>query len=67
MAELVVEKCATESISVKIEIEDESKFGFAPTLKMNLDTSKLRNLGWSAETNLEDMFSRLISYMKEVK
>lgn len=67
MAELVAEKCSKNNIAVKIEIEDESKFGFAPTLKMNLDTSKLRSLGWNARTDIQDMFVRLIAYMKEVK
>ncbi len=67
MAELVANKCSEKNISVKIEIDDESKFGFAPTLKMNLDTSKLNNIGWSAITSLEEMFTKLIICMEEEK
>ena len=51
-------------IGVKI---DESKCfnrGFAPVLHMNLDTRKLQSLGWNAAYSLRDMYSRLISTMK---
>lgn len=67
MAELVAGLSEDGKTSVKIEIEDESAFGYAPTLKMNLDTSRLRGLGWSAKTDLKEMFSRLITCMKAGK
>lgn len=59
MAELVAKNCADGEISVEIKIEDESKFGYAPVLKMNLDTQKLQSLGWRATKDLGDMFVAL--------
>lgn len=67
MAQLVAGLSKDGKTAVKIEIEDEAAFGYAPTLKMNLDTSKLQKLGWKAETDLKEMFSRLITCMNEVK
>lgn len=64
MAQMVAQKCANGEINVKIEVDDESKFGFAPVLKMNLDTSKLQSIGWKAEVGLEEMFRILIDDMR---
>ena len=64
MAKMVAEKCAENKINVLIKIEDEKKFGYAPTLKMNLDTSKLRELGWKPKRGLESMFSLMIEDMQ---
>ena len=63
MAKLVAEKCAKGKINIDIHLEDIDKFGYAPTLKMNLDTSKLQKLGWTAEVDLKNMFDNLIEYM----
>lgn len=63
MAQLVANECAGGEIAVKIQIEDENKFGYAPVLKMNLDTSKLRALGWRAKSDLVSMYSTLIASM----
>ena len=64
MAVLVAQKFAAKKIHVMIMEKDTSSFGFAPTLHMNLDTTKIRKLGWRAETGLEDMFGNMIKYMK---
>ena len=64
MAQLVAHECADDKISVRIEIEDESKYGFAPVLRMNLDTSKLRLLGWKANKSLINMYFVLMEYFK---
>jgi nucleoside-diphosphate-sugar epimerase len=65
MACMVAEKCGNNEISVVINAkEDISKFGYAPTLKMNLDTSKLQKLGWCAKVNLQQMFENMISDMR---
>lgn len=64
MAQMVAYKCANGEINVKIEVDDESKFGFAPVLRMNLDTSKLQSIGWKAEVGLEEMFHILIDDMR---
>lgn len=53
---------------VKVVIEDSGnaeKLGYAPVLKMNLATDKLRALGWQPEVGLTEMFAILIDYMKK--
>lgn len=67
MAQMVAKRCAHGEIKVRIEIEDESKYGFAPMLKMNLDATKLKSLGWEAAVGLEDMFHILIQDMRTNK
>lgn len=67
MAQMVAKRCAHGEIKVRIEIEDESKYGFAPVLKMNLDATKLKSLGWEAAVGLEDMFHILIQDMRTNK
>lgn len=63
MAEMVANSCAKEKIQVKVQVEDISRLGYAPTLKMNLDTSKLQALGWKPEVGLEEAYRRLILSM----
>lgn len=63
MACLVAEKCARNNIRVIIQEEDVSRFGYAPVLRMNLNTNKLQALGWRAETGLEQMFKLMIKDM----
>lgn len=65
MAELVANKCAGGDIKIDVQIENENKFGYAPALKMNLDVKKLRELGWTATKNLEEMFLTLCDSMAE--
>lgn len=68
MAELVADKCTGGKIKVRTEInEDVSKFGYAPTLKMNLSTEKLQSLGWKPEIGLAETFSIMINDMKKRK
>ncbi len=62
MAELV-SKIGKNEIDVRVEIEDASKFGYAPELHMNLDTTKLRGLGWKPFTGLKEMFEKMIDFM----
>ena len=65
MARLVAEKFGNGKTFVVIEETDAEKLGYAPTLHMNLDTSKLRNLGWAAKTELEEMYGMMIDNMKD--
>ncbi len=62
MAELVAG--ISGKINVEIQLDDINKFGYAPTLCMNLNTDKLKELGWNAEYNLKDMFERMIYYLE---
>ncbi len=65
MAEMVAEECAGGKIGVRIEAEeDPSRLGYAPTLHMNLDTSKLRALGWEPSCGLAEAYRRMMSTMR---
>lgn len=69
MAELVAAGCTEGKICVHVEPDQErqKEQGYAPVLKMNLDTSKLRRLGWKPETDLLTMYHRMITSMKECR
>ncbi|MDO5132689.1 MAG: NAD(P)-dependent oxidoreductase [Eubacteriales bacterium] len=65
MAELVASECAGGKIGVRVEAaEDPAKLGYAPTLHMNLDTAKLRALGWEPSRGLADAFRRMMAAMR---
>lgn len=68
MAHLVTELSAQEErkIACRIKVDEaaERRFGYAPVLHMDLDTSKLQALGWRADTGLREMFSHMIQEMK---
>lgn len=66
MAELVARNCAVEPVRVVVDIPDNlSKMGYAPTVKLNLDTSKIESLGWQAKTDLPKMYRRLILFLQQ--
>lgn len=65
MAQIVANECSGGKIKVVFDEQDISKFGYAPTLHMNLDTKKIQSLGWKPKTGLKDMFDSLITFMKE--
>ena len=44
--------------------EDATKLGYNPKMKILLDTSKLRALGWEPRVGLEEIFGRLVKSMK---
>lgn len=69
MAELVAEKCTNGRIKVLIEDDarNDTNYGYAPKLCMNLDISKLKSLGWNPTYDLKEMFEQLISAMREEK
>lgn len=64
MAEMVALECAHNEIDVRIELEENDKRGYAPTLHMNLSTEKLRSLGWEAQVPLQEMYLNMIADMK---
>lgn len=69
MAEVVASLRRDGAVKVLIEPEKTSqeKFGYAPTLKMNLDSAKLRGLGWKPEIPLLQMYERMIEAMGKEK
>ena len=65
MAELVAREIAGEKIQVVIDIpEDSVSLGYAPPVKMWLDASKMRELGWKPEIWLVEAYKRMICWMK---
>lgn len=63
MAKMVAEDIAHGQIEVKYDIaEDIEKMGYAPTLFLDLDTSKLKKLGWIPTVGLSEAYRRLIRY-----
>ena len=67
MAEMVANNIAEERISVNFELNEDDSLGYAPKLCMNLDTAKLKRLGWEANYSLEDTFIEMILWMREHK
>ena len=51
-------------IAVEIQEQDVAKQGYAGTLYMDLDTSKLHALGWQPQVGLVEMYERMIEDMK---
>lgn len=52
-------------IQVEIQEQDVLSQGYANTLYMDLDTTKLQKLGWKPQVGLEEMFDRMIRSMKK--
>ncbi|MDE6550685.1 MAG: NAD(P)-dependent oxidoreductase [Clostridia bacterium] len=65
MARLVADNFGTGKVSVRIEEQDISLFGYAPTLKMDLSSAKLAALGWKARKGLKEMFAETIEDMRK--
>ena len=61
MAQMVAGDLAENKISVRLELTDAEKLGYAPVLHMNLDISRLCQLGWRPNYGLSDMFRRMIA------
>lgn len=59
MAELVSKEW---NLGLQYEFSDE-QIGYAKTLYMNLDVSKLQGIGWSPKYQLLEMFSRMVEGM----
>ena len=64
MPHLVATRCANGKIKVLIDETDVSQCGYMPILKMNLDTNKLKKLGWLPGTDLEQMYFKMIEDMR---
>lgn len=65
MAELVAKYA---DINVKYDLQDTTKSGYANTLYMDLNTSKIENLGWKPEVNsLLEMYVKMIDDYRKQK
>ena len=64
MAYLVANEIFSYKVNVKIEIPEENK-GYAPITKLRLSGGKLRKLNWEPETNLKEMYKKLLESLKE--
>ena len=62
----MAKECAGGKIEVEVrERADAAKLGYAPTLHMNLDASKLRSLGWEPQVGFVDMYKNTIQAMSD--
>lgn len=59
----LVSKLSDEVISVEVDMKDTDKLGYNPEVKINLQTKKLKALGWKPTVNLEEMLQKLIGSM----
>lgn len=68
MAEMVARELADNKIKVVLDIpEDALVYGYAPDVKMRLNSDKLQGLGWKPEVGLVDMYKRMIESMLATK
>ncbi len=64
MAEMVVKEIANGEIQVVYDIpEDALTYGYAPDVKMQLNSQKLQALGWKPEVGLLESYQRMIASM----
>ena len=55
-----------QGIQVEFDMPDNlASFGYNPEMVIRLDTTKLEQLGWKAEVDLENMFIRMVDSFKQ--
>lgn len=62
MARIVAE---TYGIGLRVQEQDVLKQGYADTLYMDLDTEKIKRLGWRPTVGLSEMYHRMIEAMRQ--
>ena len=61
MAKMVADKIGNNQIKAEVRIpENLGGLGYAPDVKLKLNSDKLKALGWQPEMDLENMFKRMI-------
>ena len=63
MAELVAHVIGKDKVKVVIELEDNSKTGYAADTSLYMSGEKMRKLGWEAKKSIEDMFIDVYNYI----
>lgn len=56
-----VQKLVNPNIQVRVELSGNN--GYAPVSKLNLDTTKLRSLGWIPQYNIDEIIHKLAKYL----
>lgn len=64
MAQMVAERIAGGKIRVMLDIPTTNRYGYAPDVKMKLNSDKLQALGWKPEIGLEESYRRMIADMQ---
>lgn len=64
-AEIVASKIAEDKIKVVFELKNMEEYNINKELFLQLDTSKLQELSWSAEVDTEEAYRRMIKGMRE--
>lgn len=66
MAELVAREIAEGQIKVVVNVPDaQVQLGYAPDVKMWLDSGKMQELGWKPTVGMKEAYLRMISWMKK--
>jgi len=65
MAEMVAREVAAGKISIRYDIPETNKYGYAADTKLCLSSEKIMNLGWKPTKNLLDMYRDLIDDWKK--
>lgn len=63
IAELVSSNVANGSIKVVTKIQN--NMGYAPEVRMYLNSDKLKGLGWNASVDLCEAYKRLVKYLEQ--
>ena len=66
MAEMLAHEVAGDQIRVTYEIPREpNTYGYAPDVRLNLSSTKLRSLGWQPEVSLKESYIRMIQSIRD--
>ena len=64
MARLVADKVADGRIKVEFDIPKDNEYGYAAKTGLRLSSKKMRSLGWTPKYGMEEMYRRMIDWMK---
>lgn len=65
MAQMVAAEFTDNQIQVVFDIPEENRFGYAPDVKLRLDSTKMRQLGWKPQIGLKESYFRMMEAWKE--